>query len=259
MSIDFDPSIPEPVRVGTCPGVTTGRIKTSGTRTYAQVQFGTHEKQFVDITRIEPLESRRPTVTDLLIAKRFGTKGDLARILTFQKISLRLSNVFYAMQSTRTDFYAYQFKPVYKFIESANGRILIADEVGLGKTIEAGLIWQEVRARSDARTLLVVCPSMLTEKWKEELRSRFEVQAQIFDGKGIRSLLTDFAKEGNSFQCAAVCSMQGLRNRSTREAFEEFANRGLHFDLVIVGEAHYMRNVRTQTLNRPGFPGDRFS
>ena len=247
MSIDFDPAIPQPVRVGTRPGVTTGRIKTSGTRTYAQVQFGTHEKQFVDITRIEPLESRRPTVTDLLIAKRFGTKGDLARILTFHKISLRLSNVFYAMQSTRTDFYAYQFKPVYKFIESANGRILIADEVGLGKTIEAGLIWQEVRARSDARTLLVVCPSMLREKWKEELRSRFEVQAQIFDGKGIRSLLTDFAKEGNSFQCAAVCSMQGLRNRSTREAFEEFANRGLHFDLVIVDEAHYMRNVRTQT------------
>ncbi len=83
------------------------------------------------------------------------------------------------MQTSRTDFYAYQFKPVYKFIESANGRILIADEVGLGKTIEAALIWQEVRARSDARTLLVVCPSMLREKWKAELRTRFDVPAQI--------------------------------------------------------------------------------
>ena len=51
----FDPGIQQPVRVGSRPGVTTGRIKTSGTRTYAQVQFGTHQKQFVDVTKIEPL------------------------------------------------------------------------------------------------------------------------------------------------------------------------------------------------------------
>ena len=106
-------------------------------------------------------------------------------MLTYHKIDSNLSNVFYSMQASRTDFYAHQFKPVYKFIESLDGRILIADEVGLGKTIEAGLIWLETKARrADARRLLIVCPPMLREKWKKELRTRFDTRAEIYDSRG---------------------------------------------------------------------------
>ena len=57
----------------------------------------------------------------------------------------------------------YQYKPVLTFLESPSNGILIADEVGLGKTIEAGLIWTELRARYDARRLVIVCPAMLRE------------------------------------------------------------------------------------------------
>jgi len=202
---------------------------------------------FVPIDRLEPITIGKASAFELLTQLKFGRKGDLARVLTFHKINSKLANVFYAMQTSRTDFYAYQFKPVYKFIESANGRILIADEVGLGKTIEAGLIWQEVRARSDARTLLVVCPSMLREKWKAELRNRFGVQAQVYDGAGFLSILKDFEEDGRSYQCAAICSMQGLRRETVTGAIDDFAKAGLEFDLVIVDEAHYMRNVKTQT------------
>jgi len=114
-------------------GVTTGKVKQSGTRTYVQVQFGPHEKSFIFVEDAERIDLTKPGVGDLLRANKFGHRGDLARVLTFHKISSRLANVFYAMQTSRTDFYAYQFKPVYKFIESANGRILIADEVGCYK------------------------------------------------------------------------------------------------------------------------------
>jgi len=211
------------------------------------VEFGPQETTFIAIEDAEPVDTGKPGAGDLVRAKRFGHKGDLGRILTFHKISSRLANVFYAMQTSRTDFYAYQFKPVYKFIESANGRILIADEVGLGKTIEAALIWQEVRARSDARTLLIVCPSMLRDKWKTELRTRFGVPAQIHSSDGFLSLLQDFKREGLGYQCAAVCSLQGLRNPTVQGALEDFADSELQFDLIVIDEAHYMRNVDTHT------------
>jgi superfamily II DNA/RNA helicase len=208
------------------------------------VEFGPHDRRFVDIQDLEPV-SVQESIGDLLLDCRFGKKGDLARILTYYKVSSRLANVFYAMQTSRTDFYAYQFKPVYKFIESANGRILIADEVGLGKTIEAGLIWQEVKARTGATRLLVICPSMLRAKWKQELRQRFYVQAEIYDSRGFLSLLEDFEREQSQFQCAAVCSMEGLRSARIRDALVEFSKSGLSFDLAVIDEAHYMRNVET--------------
>ena len=76
------------------------------------------------------------------------------------------------METTNTDFYAYQFKPVVNFLGAPGKGIVIADEVGLGKTIEAGFIWTELHSRMDARRLLVLCPAMLQDKWKEELLIR---------------------------------------------------------------------------------------
>lgn len=247
----FDPLRPnQQVQLRSDPGrrgVSTGKVKTLGTQTYVQVEFGPHERTFIDSEDLEPVTLDQADISDLLINLRFGKKGDLARILTYQKISSRLSNVFYAMQTSRTDFYAYQFKPVYKFIESANGRILIADEVGLGKTIEAGLIWQEVKARTGANKLLVICPSMLRPKWKKELRTKFNLQAEMYDSKGFLTLLEDFEREHWNFQCAAVCSAESLRQTRVLEAMEEFSKSDLRFDLVVIDEAHYLRNSGTKT------------
>ena len=80
------------------------------------------------------------------------------------------------------------------FLESPSKGLLIADEVGLGKTIEAGLIWTELRARVDARRLLVVCPKMLCDKWRLELRNRFGVEATIVDAAELASELRREAK-----------------------------------------------------------------
>lgn len=228
-------------------GVTTGRIRRSGTRTFAQVEFALQERDYIPCDDLEPLSVGSADVGELLESLRFGKKGDLARILTFHKISSNLSNVFYAMQASRTDFYAYQFKPVYKFVESLRGRILITDEVGLGKTIEAGLIWLEARARSNARKLLVVCPSMLREKWKRELRFRFNVPAELYDSRGVIALLDDFRRETDNFQCAAVCSLQTIRQDRVQEALSNLEESPCRFDLVVIDEAHYMRNVKTKS------------
>ena len=118
-----------------------------------------------------------------------------------------------------------------------------------GKTIEAGLIWLEAKARSDARRLLVVCPSMLREKWKKELRFRFDSEAEIYDAKGLRAcyLKDFFQREGQNFQCAAVCSLNSIRQGSVKTALAEFENTPYKFDLVIIDEAHHLRNTNTKS------------
>ena len=57
--------------------------------------------------------------------------------------------------------------------KAANKRILIADDVGLGKTIETGLVAQELTLRHRVRSILVVCPSSIQRQWQEEMRDKF--------------------------------------------------------------------------------------
>ena len=127
-------------------------------------------------THSRVLMSQAMDAFDLLERGRFGRISDLRRNLTFIQLSGRLANVVYSMDATNTDFLAYQYKPVLNFLDSPSNGILIADEVGLGKTIEAGLIWTELRARDDAcRRLVVVCPAMLRDKWSLELEGKFGI------------------------------------------------------------------------------------
>jgi SNF2 family DNA or RNA helicase len=70
-------------------------------------------------------------------------------------------STLYSLNAARVDFIPYQFRPVLRFIRSDRPRLLIADGVGVGKTIEAGLILRELQARRDIRSVLIVCPRPL--------------------------------------------------------------------------------------------------
>ena len=71
----------------------------------------------------------------------------------------------YSLNSAKIDFIPYQYRPVLKIINSDSPRILIADGVGVGKTIEAGLILKELEARNDIKSVMVICPRpLITEK-----------------------------------------------------------------------------------------------
>ncbi|RMH27180.1 MAG: DNA/RNA helicase, superfamily II, SNF2 family protein, partial [Planctomycetota bacterium] len=105
----------------------------------------------------------------LLRAGQFGDQVAFARRLTMSKLRRPLRDAVYSYKASRTKFHAYQFKPLLKFLASERRRLLIADEVGLGKTIEAGYILQEERARFGIQRVLVVCPAALRIKWQNEL------------------------------------------------------------------------------------------
>lgn len=182
--------------------------------------------------------------TDAFIQNRFGKYGDFQRLLTLQRLvrDEPLRNNVYAFNASRTRFFPYQFKPLLKFLDSAKHRILICDEVGLGKTIEAGLILLELRARQSMRLVLVVCPSNLREKWRQELRQRFGEEFRVLDSQGMITFLNDYDEAQDRITLNGIISLESLRSERVRN---RFAESNVMFDLVIVDEAHHLRNFGT--------------
>ncbi|MEB3281408.1 MAG: SNF2-related protein [Lyngbya sp.] len=242
-------------------GITTGTTRKYGGRLQVLINWGPNETSYKQYEQLE-LCGEPETNKSLMESGRFGTPDDLRRILTFEKVKGELTDVFYSMESSNTDFYAYQFKPVLKFLDSPVGRLLIADEVGLGKTIESVYIWKELQAREDARRLLIVCPAMLRDKWVGDLRERFNLYAEVIDAKGLLEKTQLFLSTGNPDSFIYVASLEGLRTKNWDEKNSEqnlssrtqlaqllevnpATNDLALFDLVIIDEAHYLRNPET--------------
>ncbi|WP_422460452.1 SNF2-related protein [Endozoicomonas sp. ALB115] len=241
-------------------GILTGKEKKLGGRLRLQVRFA-ESNEWCPERSLEIVESDdRPDVVDLLEKSRFGRAQDLRGALTHSRLSGRLADLIYSMHTTNTDFYPYQFKPVLNFLDSPCRGLLIADEVGLGKTIEAGLIWTELRARIDARRLLVLCPAMLREKWRDELALRFGIAAETCNAGELLDKLNRF-RRGEIDEFVLVGSTQGLRPPRGWDSDETISNDRTKlaslldscalseslFDAVIVDEAHYLRNPNSQT------------
>lgn len=92
--------------------------------------------------------------------------------LTSYQINNPSAQSLYSLNAARIDFVPYQFRPALKMIHSDEPRILIADSVGVGKTIEAGLIIKELQARLDVERIAVICPRPLVaeRKWELEMK-----------------------------------------------------------------------------------------
>lgn len=170
--------------------------------------------------------------------------GRFAATLTRAKLRDHFSDTVYSFRATRTLFRPYQFKPVLKLLNTGALRLLIADEVGLGKTIEAGLVWTELEARRQANRVLVVCPSALLSKWRREMDERFGFELVELDVRGLDEMLTALETSRIKQRVAYVCSIERLR---TWDGLERASELGLNFDLVIVDEAHAFRNSETRS------------
>ena len=85
----------------------------------------------------------------------------------------------------------FQLDPLVRAIDMARVNLLIADDVGLGKTIEAGLVIQEMLLRHRARTVLIICPASLQEKWRVEMLEKFGLDFRIVDTAYIKQLRRD--------------------------------------------------------------------
>ena len=232
------------------------RSRQRATGVYWYVGLEGQRPRWVPESQLELAPSAPDTPLDLLETGEFGTPADLRRILTHIRVSGHPADMLYSMEATNTDFKAFQFKPVIKVLESPSGRALIADEVGLGKTIEAGLIWTELRSRFDARRLLVICPKALRDKWRRELQHKFGVDAQICDASEV---LRSLQRSPDHAPLRLIASTSSLRpprdwNDPSTSApaakLARYLDSAQHhpcFDLLVVDEAHHGRNPETRT------------
>lgn len=138
----------------------------------------------------------------------------------------------------------FQLDPLVRAIDMARVNLLIADDVGLGKTIEAGLVIQEMLLRHRARTVLIVCPASLQEKWRLEMAEKFGLEFRIVDSTYIKDMRRErgiHANPWNSFP-RLITSMDwakaGEGLRAFRDILPAHANYPRKFDLLVVDEAH---------------------
>ena len=167
-----------------------------------------------------------------------------AATLTRAKLTGSFTDTLFSFQATRTLFRPYQFRPVIKLLETGRLRLLVADEVGLGKTIEAGLLWTELEARRQADRVLVLTPSGLVDKWKREMEERFGFELKELDGSGLDEFSRRLAADTLPARHHHICSIERLR---AWKGLEQFSNLRPQFDLVIVDEAHVFRNAETKS------------
>ena len=103
---------------------------------------------------LEPLAAEQPN---------WLSRDDFLRELLLLKLRYPLTDMLYGYRQSRTDFLEYQYLPALKILENPDHIILIADEVGLGKTIEACYIYRELSARMPLNGVLIVCPASLQQ------------------------------------------------------------------------------------------------
>jgi len=184
------------------------------------------------------------------------TPEDMRAGLTATELLHPASGRLYSFNSGRIDYEPYQFRPVMKLIAADRPRLLIADDVGVGKTIEAALIIKELQARQRLESVLVICPKQLVveRKWRNELK-RFDEDFIELDSKTLRYCIEETRLEGKwpSRYAKAILPYSLLDERLLLGDPEGRTRRhGLmslippvKFDLVLVDEAHHIRNKDT--------------
>jgi SNF2 family DNA or RNA helicase len=140
----------------------------------------------------------------------------------------------------------YQLDPVVRALSMPRVNLLIADDVGLGKTIEAGLVVQEMILRHRVRTVLIVCPSSLQLQWRKEMRDKFGLEFRIIDSEAISNLRRKRGIHVNPWSHfpRLITSIDFLKRERPLRTFRETLPAGDQptypraYDLLIVDEAH---------------------
>lgn len=215
-------------------------------------------------------------VSDLastLLQGGLSSSDEFRARITAARLSTPQTDSLYSLYAARIQHIPFQFKPLLRFLRADRPRLLIADEVGVGKTIEAGLILRELQARQEVENVLIVCPKALVLKWKFEME-RFDEDFRPLSPEILQYCIKETNLDGvwPSQYARSIVHLELLQNaqyisikrqierQKKRERKQKILKkkslnqfpRGLkdlnpppHFSLVIFDEAHHLRNPAT--------------
>ena len=145
----------------------------------------------------------------------------------------------------------YQLDPLVRAVQMPRANLLVADDVGLGKTIEAGLIVQELLLRNRARTVLIICPSSLQIQWRDQMRDKFGLEFRIVNAELMRTLRRTRGLHTNPWSHfpRLITSIDFLKRDRPMRLFKELLpaedepKYPRKFDILIIDEAHNIAPV----------------
>ncbi len=164
------------------------------------------------------------------------------RVLTQQQLNRLAHSDLYGLTGVRTSLIPHQLYIAHEVANRYAPRVLLADEVGLGKTIEAGLILHHQLQTERAHRVLIVVPETLVHQWLVEMLRRFNLHFKIFDDARFADMELDDASDAsddNPFlsEQLVLCSLDFLTRDAAR--FEQCKQAG--WDLLVVDEAHHLQ------------------
>jgi superfamily II DNA or RNA helicase len=135
----------------------------------------------------------------------------------------------------RLDLFPWQLEPCLAILHGLSHRVLIADDVGMGKTIQAGLILSELQRRGQAERVLIVTPAGLRDQWAGELHTRFGITVDVVDAEWIRHGISALPHGLNPWSVprVRVTSLDFIKQPEVLQAAESVV-----WDLLLVDEAH---------------------
>lgn len=142
------------------------------------------------------------------------------------------------------DIEDYQLDPLVRAIQMPRANLLIADDVGLGKTVETGLVIQELIVRNRARTVLIVCPAGLQNHWRDQMRDKFGLEFRIVDSLLMKQLRRSRGIHTNPWTHfpRLITSIDFIKRdtplRLFREVLPAESTYPRRFDILVVDEAH---------------------
>ncbi len=166
-----------------------------------------------------------------------------------------LVDSLYSLHSARIDFIPFQLKPLIRILKADQPRILIADDVGVGKTIEAGIILRELQVRKNIKRILIVCPKALVHKWHAEML-RFDETFKPLTSEDLKYCLLEAHNNGAwpGQYSKSIINLELLRLTNYLHGSKSKGIPGLlelqtppSFDLLIVDEAHHLRSTAGNT------------
>lgn len=141
----------------------------------------------------------------------------------------------------------YQLEPVARAVGAPRVNLLLADDVGLGKTIEAGLVAQELLLRHRSQKIVIVCPAGLVQKWKDEMADKFGLDFTVINSERCTLVRREYGSAANPFNVypLAIVSLPWLRGAKAQRLLDEVLpatgpTYPRTFDLLILDEAHHV-------------------
>lgn len=218
---------------------------------YVELLFVDGEKASTSVSDI--------VVVDTLISKLQNANLEDPHAFLAKNMALRLkvnlsANKIVTSANYKIQPLPHQLLAVHFVMDRFQPRSLIADEVGLGKTIEAILLYQEYKLRTMVKKVLIIVPSGLVLQWHEELLSKFDEQFVIYNREYIRTLKQSYGEETNvwTLHDKIIVSLDSVKPQKitddlehreqvrrewhNKHIFEDMAHAG--FDMVIFDEAH---------------------